>query len=173
MHRALISDRAVVVSDLRTDDRYRTFAPKAAATGLAAVFTFSLRGFPKRLGALDLYSDTPGRLSAEEMSARPRSSPMWLPAYLVNAQGRASIEDSSARSHGQSVHDALTGLPNRILLLERIEHAISGAGARARWWRSSSSIWDDFKKINDAYGHQVGDELLMAVSGGRRSSSPR
>ena len=131
--------------------------------GLAAVFTFPLRQGSKRLGALDLYRDTPGRLSIEEMATAQTLADVTS-AYLVNAQGRADLEDASARSHERSVHDALTGLPNRILLLERIEHAIVRSGRSRKVVAVLFIDLDDFKKVNDAHGHQVGDELLLAVA---------
>src|SRR5258706_10762208 len=57
---AFTSGEAVSVPDLSTDDRFPEFAAAATAAGLAAVFTFPLRHGDGRLGALDLYSDTPG-----------------------------------------------------------------------------------------------------------------
>ncbi len=160
---AFVSDRAVVVPDLRTDDRYRTFAAEAVDIGLAAVFTFPLRQGSKRLGALDLYRDSPGHLSAQEMATAQTLADVTS-AYLVNAQNRADLEDASARSHDQSVHDALTGLPNRILLLERIEHAIVRSGRSRKVVAVLFIDLDDFKRVNDAHGHQAGDELLIAVA---------
>jgi diguanylate cyclase (GGDEF)-like protein len=61
------------------------------------------------------------------------------------------------------MHDPLTGLLNRTLLTQRVEHAFR------RVQRSGKTIamffvdLDAFKAINDTYGHQVGDELLVAV----------
>ncbi|MGW7055950.1 putative bifunctional diguanylate cyclase/phosphodiesterase [Streptomyces sp. NPDC054887] len=72
----------------------------------------------------------------------------------------------------RAFHDSLTGLPNRTLLLERIERAL----LRGRRESSLTCVLfidlDDFKVVNDTMGHSVGDQLLAAV-GGRLSETLR
>ncbi len=106
----------VLVGDLQADDRFGFFRSRAVAIGLRAVFTFPLRHRSSCLGALDLYRNAPGDLTREEMGSAQTLADVTA-AYLVNAQARADLQDSSERSHERSVHDALTGLPNRVLLL--------------------------------------------------------
>ncbi|MBT2510381.1 aminotransferase class I/II-fold pyridoxal phosphate-dependent enzyme [Streptomyces sp. ISL-98] len=72
----------------------------------------------------------------------------------------------------RAFHDSLTGLPNRTLLLERIERAL----LRGRRESTVTCVLfidlDDFKVVNDTMGHTVGDQLLAAV-GGRLSGALR
>ena len=154
---------AVTVPDLRGEIRFPNFAPRALVAGLAAVFTFPLRHSAGQLGALDLYRGTPGTLSHKAMTDAQTLADV-VAAYLLNAQGRADLLDVSERARAVSLHDALTGLPNRTLILERLEHAV------VRHQRSNKTAavlfidLDRFKAVNDTYGHRVGDELLIAVA---------
>jgi diguanylate cyclase (GGDEF)-like protein len=161
---AYTSGEAVAVPDLREEGRFPQFTPSALEAGLAAVFTFPLRrGSGLQLGALDLYRDTPGGLGRHDMEAAQTLADVAA-AYLLNAEAREVARATSDRFRHSSLHDALTGLPNRLLLQERLEHA----ARRARRSRSDLAILfidlDHFKQVNDEHGHHVGDELLVAVA---------
>jgi diguanylate cyclase (GGDEF)-like protein len=66
----------------------------------------------------------------------------------------------------QALHDNLTKLPNRVLLEDRLHHAIHGADRDHRRFALMFLDLDGFKAVNDAYGHAVGDRLL--VEAGKR-----
>lgn len=78
----------MLVPDLPQDERFPRFAAVAYAMGLAAVFTFPLHQDDIRLGALDLYRDTPGPLEPHDMVAAQTLADMAA-VYLTNVQGRA------------------------------------------------------------------------------------
>jgi diguanylate cyclase (GGDEF)-like protein len=101
---------------------------------------------------------------------------VWnIPKYFV-AVGMILImlEDQIAKTEYLAYHDDLTGLPNRRLLEDRLEQALTRAD------RSGSKVavllldLDHFKEVNDTYGHRIGDlalkQVVMRLSGRMRMS---
>ena len=131
--------------------------------GLKAVFTFPLRHGEEQLGALDLYRDEPGALDGPTMVVAQTLADV-ASAYVVNAQARADLRDSVDQFRESSLHDALTGLPNRILFNQRLEHAAMRARRSGKKMAILFVDMDRFKEVNDTLGHSVGDLLLAAIA---------
>ena len=91
------------------------------------------------------------------------------PATDSDSLGRAiryAIERkrAAARLAHQAVHDSLTGLPNRVLLLDRLNVAVGRARRRPTSLALLFVDLDGFKRVNDSLGHDAGDDLLVEVS---------
>lgn len=78
--------------------------------------------------------------------------------------------DSNAQLKAASTHDQLTGLPNRRLMIERLTAEASSVDRRREAFSLALIDIDHFKKINDAYGHDAGDALLVSIAGALRET---
>lgn len=74
---------------------------------------------------------------------------------------RKMMED---RLSFQATHDALTGMPNRLLMRDRLQQAIAGAKRERRLMAVVFLDLDNFKRINDTLGHAHGDQILLEVA---------
>ena len=76
-------------------------------------------------------------------------------------RGRRAAEDRVAH---MALHDALTGLPNRGLLFDRLVHALASARRRTTSLAVLFIDLDNFRLVNESRGHEAGDELLVEVA---------
>ena len=103
--------------------------------------------------------------------ARTQLSNVWfyLVALSTVGMGLASTVTAFKRVEQEvrdlAHHDPLTGLPNRLLLSDRIGQAIATAKRERHRMAVIFHDLDNFKPVNDAYGHRVGDLLLKEVAG--------
>jgi diguanylate cyclase (GGDEF)-like protein len=88
----------------------------------------------------------------------------WKKRYERERKARQQAEEIAERFTRDALHDPLTGLANRALFLDRLQHALGATGRHRMPLATLVMDLDGFKEINDSFGHAVGDELLCAVA---------
>ncbi len=94
-------------------------------------------------------------------------NPVAWNGFLTDVTERKRLESALMRL---AFHDPLTGLANRALLNDRVTHAIARHEREPGMMGMLMIDIDDFKRINDAHGHEAGDRLLVAVADRLRES---
>jgi diguanylate cyclase (GGDEF)-like protein/PAS domain S-box-containing protein len=155
LHTQEIAAGAVLYRDLiHTDDRARVWENTATALEVGEPFTREYRLCLANGDEKWVWEQGRG-VSAEDASF------VALEGFILDITERKRTEE--ALGH-QAHHDALTNLPNRVLLRERLERAIVQCD------RTNDNLallvldLDRFKDVNDTLGHQYGDQLLQEVA---------
>src|SRR5207248_10557836 len=118
---------------------------------------------PRRVAGTDL--QTKGRSDAVVFSLAVLAIGLII---FISRRWRDSVRESEQAAAHRALYDPLTGLPNRILLHERLTEAL----ANARQHEGRAAVLcvdlDRFKAVNDNFGHAAADHLLTAVADRQR-----
>lgn len=138
------------------------FLPIVLTAPIIAIIYFTYRTYLKSVQA----SEVQAKQAEEHIQEQQR--------YISELELiKKELQDSREHFRNASLHDGLTGLPNRALLLDRLRVVVSQAARRPDHLFAVLFLdLDRFKMINDSLGHVAGDELLIAT-GGRLKASVR
>jgi diguanylate cyclase (GGDEF)-like protein/PAS domain S-box-containing protein len=100
------------------------------------------------------------RLIDKHLGKRP-GRPVRVVGTVQDITERKALE---RQLEHQALHDPLTDLPNRLLFMDRLEHALARTERREEYIAVLFLDLDNFKLINDSFGHAVGDQLLLQVA---------
>jgi diguanylate cyclase (GGDEF)-like protein/PAS domain S-box-containing protein len=111
---------------------------------------------PRSFGVLSVQAASRGQFNYED-GVFLKSVANILAAAIARTETEAAIRH-------QALHDAVTGLPNRILFEDRLTRVLATARRHQRSLAVLFLDLDNFKRVNDSLGHAVGDEVLQAVA---------
>jgi diguanylate cyclase (GGDEF)-like protein/PAS domain S-box-containing protein len=126
---------------------------------ILAGITDGAHGFLLRIERLD------GRAAVLEVRSSDLRSDRTVGGVVLTLRDVTEQHQLEQELKYQAYHDALTGLPNRVLFADRAAEAIDHAHRTGRVVGMLFVDLDDFKVVNDTMGHGSGDELLTAVAG--------
>jgi diguanylate cyclase (GGDEF)-like protein len=152
---AIRAEAPVVVDDYPSEIRFKGAAVLRDQGALSGI-TVPIRGRDAPFGVLAAHARTLRAFSPDDVN--------FLQAVANVLAAAIERRRSEAETRHQALHDPLTGLPNRALFRDRLQHAL----ARSRRRNTTLAVLfldvDNFKVVNDSLGHEAGDELLTALA---------
>jgi diguanylate cyclase (GGDEF)-like protein/PAS domain S-box-containing protein len=160
LEHVLAGKQAHIISDWGTSSEFSE-AAFLESSGIASGIGVPVPGAQQPFGVLSVQAARGGHFNYEH-GVFLRSVANVLAAAIARQEAEAEVRH-------QALHDAVTGLPNRILFEDRLTRVLATA---RRHHRSLAVLFldlDHFKRVNDSLGHSVGDQVLQAVA--RRMSA--
>jgi diguanylate cyclase (GGDEF)-like protein len=152
---AIRSESPVVVDDYATEIRFKG-AEALRNQGARSGITVPIRGRETSFGVLAAHACTIRGFSPDDVN--------FLQSVANVLAAAIERRRNEAETRHQALHDPLTGLPNRALFRDRLEHALAGSRRRDTTLAVLFLDVDNFKVVNDSLGHEAGDELLSALA---------
>jgi diguanylate cyclase (GGDEF)-like protein/PAS domain S-box-containing protein len=152
---ALDSGVPVLVADWTEDERF-TMPPAVRALGATSSLAVMIDGKDRPFGVLDVHSAEARRFDPKDVPFLEASANVLADAFERHAADRALRH--------RVLHDALTGLPNRLSFVDSVDDALGRASVSGSPVGILFLDLDHFKLINDSLGHHAGDALLRAVA---------
>ena len=161
MLRRVLHVQSATVMEHRDDGSTLVRAREGAATEDATdshhtSTTIVIRGATAAFGALEIDPGQARTLTPEELDFLDA-----ITNVLADAVARRAAEQELRH---QALHDPLTGLPNRLLFVDTVSHALARAARRRHLTAVFFLDVDGFKLVNDSLGHAVGDEVLQELA---------
>lgn len=154
---AMFLRRPVIISDIATHPNWLSFRDLALPCGLRACWSMpAINGAGKVLGAFAIYSDTPRTPAQNELMVGQIAVELSMIAV--------DTAQTQERLASQAMHDDLTQLPNRRYIGKLLTQKKSARDGLSRDGFLLLIDLDDFKPVNDTYGHLTGDEVLKEVA---------
>ncbi|MGC9238634.1 MAG: EAL domain-containing protein [Acidithiobacillus sp.] len=150
-------------NDYCSDPRYAAYHATFHSLGWASSAAIPILRGGALWGLLTITSAEKDVFDEETLRALARISRL-LGFGLDELDLRERIEQERKVQSWMARHDALTGLPNRVALLDRIPDAMQRANRADQLLAICMLDLDDFKPINDRYGHAAGDALLRSLA---------
>jgi diguanylate cyclase (GGDEF)-like protein/PAS domain S-box-containing protein len=152
---ALDSGLHVIVGDWSNESRF-TMPPALRVLGVASSLAVMIDGKEHPFGVLDIHSRAPGGFTPKDVHFVQAAANVLADAIERHAADRTLRH--------RVLHDALTGLPNRLSFIEALNDSLRRSAASGSPVGILFLDLDHFKLINDSMGHHAGDELLRAVA---------
>lgn len=161
---AVTKAEMVLVEDVEHDARMRDVAPLFRHLQIASILVIPIMFYERVLGTLFLRTSRPHRAFTREEILFCETASYMAANFLLGLTQYQSVIEEKARLTEEAMRDPLTGLGNRTSFARALAESISYAKRHQRPLACLMIDADNFKSINDRFGHQRGDRVLKGIA---------